>query len=322
MVALLMAVACSSPADKVQIQNTGWAQGTTYSIQYVTVPGADLHDSIRLVLANIDRSMSTYVKGSLISRLNAGERVQLDQDFLHVLLLSREIWQASNGAFDPTVKPLVDAWGFGPTGGVSAAPNNLDSLVKLVGLDKVLLRGDSLVLPKGMQLDFNAIAQGYSSDALAALLERNGVVNYMVEVGGEVAARGTNVDGRVWRIGIDEPSDSLTERKLIAVVELKDAGLATSGNYRKYWTDSNGQRFVHTIHPAKGVPVKSNLLSASIMAETAAKADGLATACMVLGWPEASQWIQTQKGVEAYLVYLNERGETSIWKSKDFPETN
>ena len=314
-----LAHACSSPVEQVQVQNTGWAQGTTYSIRYVTTPGHDLHDSIRLVLANIDRGMSTYVKGSAISRLNDGERVYVDPDFLHVLLLSREVWQASSGAFDPTVKPLVDAWGFGPDGAVERAPRRLDSLVKLIGLNKVILQGDSLKLPRGMELDFNAIAQGYTADAIAALLLRNGIENYMVEVGGEVAARGMNVDGRIWRIGIDEPIDSLTERKLIAVVELNNAGLATSGNYRKFWTDSSGQRFVHTIHPQLGTPVKSQLLSASIIAESAARADGLATAAMVMGWPEASKWIQTQEGVEAYFVYLNDLGKPTIWKSKGFP---
>jgi thiamine biosynthesis lipoprotein len=318
---LFLLPACSSDSEEVQIQHSGWAQGTTYSVKYVAASGTNWHDSLQHLLLNIDKSLSGYVAQSILSRINRGEVVEMDAHFQTVFLQSKAVWKQSNGAFDPTVKPLVDAWGFGPNGRVAEAPRNLDSLRRLVGFDRVGLRGDSVLLPKGMTLDFNAIAQGYTADAMADWLVAHGVNRFMVEIGGEVRAAGTNIDGQIWRIGLDEPTELSESRKLMAIVPLNNAGMATSGNYRKYWVDSTGQKMVHTISPVTGLPVSSRLLSATIVASNAALADGYATAAMVKGWPDAKAWIQGLSKVEAYLVYSGANGQMKVWTTAGFPST-
>jgi thiamine biosynthesis lipoprotein len=266
--------------------------------------------------------LSGYVAQSILSRINRGEVVAIDQHFKTVFVQSKEVWLQSSGAFDPTVKPLVDAWGFGPEGQLNERPRNLDSLRRLVGFDRVTLRGDSVLLPKGMTLDFNAIAQGYTADAMADWLVAHGVNRFMVEIGGEVRAAGTNIDGQIWRIGLDEPTELSESRKLMAIVPLNNAGMATSGNYRKFWVDSTGQKVVHTLSPKTGLPVSSRLLSATIVASNAALADGYATAAMVKGWPDAKAWVQGLPKVEAYLVYSGANGQMKVWTTAGFPSTN
>ncbi len=311
------------PSNQVRlIENTGYAQGSTYQIKYLVNKNKNYGKKIEQILADIDNSMSTYKENSLISAVNkGGVWVEIDTMFVEVMQRSIEIAKETNGDFDPTVGPLVRIWGFGydkVKENISA--ENIMQVKSHTGFAKVELVGNRLRIPEGFTLDFNAIAQGYTVDVLARYLEAQGVTDYMVEVGGEVRAKGKNDVGNVWKIGVDKPQSEIDrEQRFQFILELENAGLATSGNYRKYWVDkTTGIKYSHTIDPHTGSPALNRLLSASIIAPTTMDADAYATVCMVKGLEKCKAFLATKSELEGYLVYTNQAGDWEVYFTDGF----
>lgn len=298
----------------------GKAQGTTFRITYNDAQARDFSASVDSLFRLIDRSMSLWDSTSVISRLNRNEAgVMIDAHFAAVIQRSQEVAAATDGYFDITVGPLVRAWGFSYKKGLPPPDSvQVDSLRQLIGFQKIRLENG--VLQKAdprMQVDMNAIAQGYTVDVLANFLEKQGVHNYLIEVGGEVRTAGLNERNEVWRIGIDKPVEGETEgRPLQTVVPLSGKSLATSGSYRKF-VERDGKKFSHAIDPHTGYPITHNWLSISVIADDCTTADAYATAFLVLGL-EKSMKIAKEKGLLVYGIYADENGDLQVESS--FPE--
>ncbi len=307
---------CSNDSNLYQNQARGYAQGTTYEIKYLTEnQSKNWQNSFDSIFNVIDESMSTYRDNSLIQKVNIGDTlIKIDFHFKNVLKRSIEIAQETDGLFDPTVGPLVRAWGFGPNGQPAANLTLLDSIKGNTGFQKIKTQNNSVKIPKGFSLDFNAIAQGYTVDVLCDFIDDKKVENYYVEVGGETRCKGVRADGQIWRIGIDKPVENVEEANRIqAIIELKNKALATSGNYRKFYVDTtSGERYSHTINPKTGRPAQHNLLSISIITENCMDADAYATACMVMGAPKALKFLESKEDLEGYLIIAE--GEEGKWK--------
>lgn len=304
---------------------SGEALGTTYNITYFTNKPLDLQNEIDSIFAAMNASMSTYIPNSDISRINRGDStVVIDSMFREVMAISAEVFERSGGYFDPTVGVLVNAWGFGPGTSIEQMDSTkVDSLLQFVGFGKVSVGPDFLVYKEqpGIQLDFNAIAKGYTVDRLAAMIETKGIANYLVEVGGELVGRGQNaLKEKPWVVGIDDPQVE-TGRALKKKVTLTNRALASSGNYRKFRVDSvSGRRYVHTIDPISGFTRNSNVLAASVVANSCVLADAYATAFMAMDLDESIKLLVEQKELEAYIIYLNEEGNTEEFMTTGFAE--
>jgi len=315
----LFAASCTTDSGNVLISNHGPAQGTTYNISYVAPMGTDFRFQIDSILVEIDKSMSLWINTSTISKINRGQNVQPDAHFLNVIKYAQYVSKSTNGAFDVTIAPLVQAWGFGTEDKTVPDSTTIDSLLLHIGYDKITITGDSLFIPQGVKLDLNAIAQGYTVDVIADFLESHKIVNYMVEVGGELKTKGKTIDGRIWTIGIDKPQEELDpENRYQVVVRLNNAALATSGDYRKFKIDEEtGIKYAHTINPKTGYPAKSRLISVTIVTDNAMAADAWATACMVMGLDEAKKLVIDKK-LDAYFIFSNLNGKWQIWQTEGF----
>jgi thiamine biosynthesis lipoprotein len=297
----------------------GFTQGTTYSIVYENnknIDPQDLKIEVEKILHSFDMSLSVYIDSSIISRINRNEEVAVDTFFTGVFNESAEISAMTDGAFDITVGPLVDAWGFGPDGRRSFKESNLDSLMQFIGMSKVaLVNGFVKKSDPRIKLDVNAIAQGYSVDVVCRYFDNLGLKDYLVEIGGEVRGKGTK-DGELWKIGIDKPIDNnmFPGENLQAVIKISDKALATSGNYRKFYIE-NGVKYSHEINPLTGYPARNTLLSATILADKCGMADGIATACMVMGTKKSIDFINKHPEFSAYFVYSDEKGNFITWTS-------
>jgi thiamine biosynthesis lipoprotein len=298
---------------------SGNALGTTFTIQFFANEEVKLASSIDSTFSVLNASLSTYIPTSDISRINQGDTsVVVDHQFVDNFLASKKIFKETDGFFDPSVGLLVNAYGFGPIkyNLDISNPKILDSLMQYVGLDHIQLKEtNQLIFTPGVFLDFNAIAKGYSVDRLGVLLENNGVENYLVEVGGELVGKGLNLANMSsWRVGIDEPIENASDRSFSTVIELNGYGMATSGNYRKFSVDEQGNKFVHTIDPKTGLSTKSDVLSATVIAKTCMEADAYATAFMAMGSEKAIEFLQSQPHIFA-LLYIANGDETEIFKS-------
>ncbi len=318
---------CKQEPRLILVTNTGYAQGSTFQIKYRVLEGKDYSEEIQGIFEAIDASMSTYQPHSLISMINKGDTlVEVDSLFQKVLQRALAVSKESGGQFDPTVGPLVELWGFGLSKRDQVDSARVDSVKAFIGYDKLEITGltqqasSKIKVPKGFKMDFNAIAQGYTVDVIVDFLERKGIENYMVEVGGEVRARGVNTDNEVWKIGIDKPSEEIDEEnRFQVIIALKDAALATSGNYRKFWVDeATGLKYAHTINPFTGFPAKNRLLSVSIIAPHAMDADAYATLCMVKGLQQSIDFLNSKPELEGYLIYTNEDGEWEVYETPGF----
>ncbi len=321
-----MLFSCNRVAQLENHQFTGEALGTTYMIRYFSDEDLKFERALDSIIDDINSSMSTYITKSDISRINRGDTsVSVDENFRAVFTASSKIYKESEGFFDPTVGVLVNAYGFGPGKPLNTLDtNSLDSLRNLVGFSKVMLT-DRLTIQKenpAIYLDFNAIAKGYTIDVIADYLESNNVENYLIELGGELRAKGKNLESNAhWIVGIDDPNQGNAERRLQAKVKLVNAAMATSGNYRKYLVDSiTGQKYVHTINPKTGKAERSDLLSATVLAENCMLADGYATAFMALGLERTKQLLQELEGVEAYILYSTPEGDMDKFSTPGFKE--
>jgi len=310
-------------------RNTGSTFGTFYHITYQSEK--DLQDEIEGELKKVDHALSMFNDSSVISRINRNEHADPTTEegdmFIEVFNLAMNISKETQGAFDITVAPLVNAWGFGFKQGNEPTPSVIDSIRQFVGYEKVsLVKNAKFNVEKKdprTMLDCSAIAKGFGCDVVARLLERKDVSNYMIEIGGEVVAKGTNDSGEQWRIGITKPSEDPTNQnnELQGILRLPTSNkhlraLATSGNYRNFYY-KDGQRYAHTIDPRTGMPVQHNILSATVVAPSCAMADAYATAFMVMGLDDARKVLEAHQDLQAYLIYSDEKGNYAIWKSKE-----
>lgn len=312
-VSLLLAAGCSRSASTYRTID-GFAQGGTFHLVYQEPTDAgryNLPDSLQKWFHMIDKSLSGYDTTSLVSMINRGENPPLDSLFIRCFNLSREVWENTSGAFDISAAPLFDVWGFGFSKGVDTPQEKIDSLMQFVGMDKLEIVYDStakasylIKADPRMKVNFNAIAQGYTCDFICGELEKCGITDYLLEVGGEIMCKGKNAKGKDWSIGIDKPIDGnfIPGESVEAVIEVSGKGLVTSGNYRKYYI-RDGKKYSHTIDARTGHPVSHNLLSATVMAPTAAMADAYATYLMVIGLDAAKEFIGASENMEALLVY-------------------
>lgn len=288
---------------------TGLVFGTVYNITYQH--NGDLKSEIEAELKRFDYSLSPFNDSSVISRVNRNEELVTDSFFQKCFNRSMEVSHQTKGAFDITIAPLANAWGFGFKKGAFPDSAMIDSLREITGYKKVKLEDGKVVKedPRIM-LSCSAVAKGYSVDVVAQLLERKGIKNYMVDIGGEVVVKGKNPKEGLWRIGINKPiDDSLSVRQdLQTVLELTDLGMATSGNYRNFYY-KDGKKYAHTIDPRTGYPVQHSILSSTVIAEDCMTADALATAFMVMGLEEAEAFCKANPKIDAYFIYSGENGE-------------
>ena len=303
---------CTEEGELFPQDYRGSALGTSYSIKLYTTQPEDLRSGIDSVFRVINQSMSTYIPESDISRINRGDTtVRVDAMFREVWEESKIIYEATEGYFDPTVGIMVDAWGFGPGQQQSMDSSRVDSLLRFVGLEKLRLTDDGHLQKAhpDIRLDFNAIAKGYAIDRLAVMLEEKGISHFLVEVGGEVRTRGINPEkNQAWTIGIDDPQAE-DGRVIKQVVALKDAAMASSGNYRKFRVDpQTGEKFVHTIDPHTGFTRNSNILAVSVIAPSCMRADGYATACMAMELGASRKLLEEDPQLEGYIIYVDASG--------------
>lgn len=312
---------CTCNNNKVKIvQISGEAQGTTYHISLLRVDKTDHKPAIDSILRKIDLSLSSYLPESVISRINNNDsNVELDENFIKVFNKSIEVGDRTAGVFDITVAPIINAWGFGFSKKQEVDSSMIKFLLQFIGYKKVQIVNNRLVKEKPeIMLDFNAIAQGYTVDVLAAYLESKGVIDFFVELGGEVIAKGDKGDHEFWKIGIDKPKEGPVEqRELQAVVKLFNQALATSGNYRKFYVE-DGQKYSHIIDPKTGYPAKNNLLSASVIAKDCMTADVYATVFMVLGVEKSLQFLSENRELDlgVYFIY-DDKGVLKTYTSEN-----
>ena len=296
-----------------KINYSGITQGSYFSITYYDEDGRDFKAEIDSIFMEVDNSVSLWNENSIIRKVNRNEDIVVNQIFKDNFEWARKASEFSDGAFDATIGPLVSAWGFHYKKELEMTPEMVDSIRQLVDYHKIKIIDNKVVKANpNMTLDFNAVAQGYTTDLIGRFLESRDVRNYLVDVGGEVLARGTKPNGNLWTIGIEKPAENFdSERSVQIKINLKDKGIVTSGNYRKY-IEKDGVRYSHSIDPKTGYPVEQNLLSATVIADNASWADCLATICMIVGKEKASKLLENQ-GVEAYFIFVEDDAIRSEW---------
>ncbi len=318
---ILLVVSCK----KEVVENTkisGSVFGTTYSVLYHSVNNNGYGKQFDSIFYVINKSMSTYQTNSIISKVNRNEAVALDGHFIKVFDASKTIHQLTKGVFDPTIGVLVNAWDFGPEGDVK----NLDSLkikalMESVDLNKVKRFEDRLIKEnQNTYLDFNAIAKGYAVDVIAEFLEKNNIANYLVEIGGEVRAKGSNIEKQKdWKIGVEDPNFDGTQ-SILKAISLRDAAMATSGTYRKFKVDTLGNRYAHIIDTKTGYPSKTNVLSVSVIANDCMIADAYATAFKAMGIENVELFLKEHPELKVFLIFENDQNELETLSLNNFPE--
>ena len=305
----MMLVSC---ATESYIKDSGMVFGTTYSITYQY--HENLKSDIEGVMQQVDNSLSPFNKSSVITAINNNTSTKADKYLTEVFTLAQTVNKETDGAFDITVAPLVNAWGFGFRNGTRPTDTQTDSLLAIVGQEKVTLKdGEIIKSDPRIMLDCSAIAKGFGVDKVAEFLAGKGIENFLVEIGGEISARGKNSRGTEWNIGVTKPvDDSLSiNQENQAVLQITDKAMATSGNYRNFYYEG-GKKYAHTINPHTGKPAQSDILSATVIAQTCAVADAYATAFMVLGSEKAKEILKKHPELQAYLIL----SDNSVWQSK------
>ena len=296
----------------------GNTMGTTYHIKYLSK--YNLKKEVDSILVDFNNSVSTYIPSSEISAFNKIAKLNYSSPYFYpIWMKSVDIYEKSNGAFNPLVMPLVNAWGFGFKNKERIDSSLIDSLVQLTDMSQMRYDDQQIKsLRKRTMIDFSALAKGYGVDVIADFLRSKKIYHFMVEIGGEVVCSGQNQDEKNWTIGINNPKyEEEGGEQLSQVIELNNMALATSGNYRNFYIDSNGVKRAHTINPKTGYPVNHSLLSASVKAKNCMTADGYATALMVLGFEEGKKVVEKVNEIEAFLIYDN-NGKLETWSSNNF----
>lgn len=311
------------PVEKIveittgKVTLAGNTMGTSYRIVYLDNQERDFKNEIDSVLVLFNQSLSTYIPDSELSVFNKSDSLVFESPyFLPVLEASKLIFEKTAGAFDPTVGPLVNLWGFGPEGPQLKDSINVSSLLPLVGFNNVLFNGEMVKKVKsGIYLDFSAVAKGYGVDVISEFLISKGIESMLVEIGGELIAKGVNENGELWKIGVNRPEELGRADELYSIIALDNKGMATSGNYRNYY-EVDGIKISHTIDPFTGKPVRHGLLSATVLAADCMTADALATALMVMGTENAIALQDKEKDFEIFLIYNDDAGEMQSFASE------
>lgn len=295
--------------------------GTNYNIQYHSVIDENYQKQIDSLFDVINASMSTYIPDSDISKFNRNEPVKVDTHFEKVFNASKKIFKETKGIFDPTIGNVVNAWNFGPDKNKFLTDSRtITELMLHVGFDRIIKINDNFIRPDNAYLDFNAIAKGYGIDVIAEFLTSKGVENYLVDIGGDLRTAGTNIERQKgWAVGIDDPNFDGTQ-SYSKVISISNKGMATSGTYRKFKVDENGNRYAHIINTKTGYPTKTNILSVSVIAPNCMLADGYATAFQAMGIDGVTSFIKTHPELSVYFIYLNEVDELSTLSLNNFPE--
>ena len=314
---IVLLTSCNRQPKKIMLQ--GEAQGSYYAITYYDEQERNFQHEIDSIFHAVDVSVNLWVDTSVISKVNRNEDVTLDSIFIDNFNIAQEAARLSDGYFDPTISPIVAAWGFSYKHGDSITPQLIDSLKQLVDYRKVRIENGMVIKENpAMTLDFNAIAQGYTSDLIASFLDSRGIKNYLVDTGGEIMAHGTKPNGQPWIVGIEKPADNWDSEQVVHTrIALRDKGLVTSGSTRKY-VERNGKRYSHCIDPNTGYPVEHQVLSVTVMANSSVWADALASICMVMGMEKSLPLIESMDDVEAYYIYVNENNELETFATEGF----
>ena len=314
---LALLSSCVNQPQKIVLQ--GLAQGSYYAITYFDELNRNFQHEIDSIFHAVDMSVNLWVDSSVISKVNRNEEVTLDSIFIENFRIAQKAARLSDGYFDPTISPIVAAWGFSYKSGDSITPQLIDSLKQLVNYQKIRIENGKVVKENpNMKLDFNAIAQGYTSDLIASFLESRGIKNYLVDTGGEIMARGSKPNGQPWIVGIEKPAKNWDSEQVVQTrITLRDKGLVTSGSTRKY-VERNGRRYSHCIDPKTGYPVEHNVLSATVMAENSVWADALSSICMVMGMEKSLPLIESMDGVEVYYIFVNDQNELETFVTEGF----
>ncbi|MCO5257219.1 MAG: FAD:protein FMN transferase [Lentimicrobium sp.] len=315
-VSVVMA-SCGRMHNLKEVKLNGMAQGTYYAITYYDEEGRNFQPAIDSFFRAFDMSASVYLKESVISRFNNNDSTAVADDaFTYVFKKAQEVSEMTDGAFDITTMPLTNAWGFGFTDAMKLSQEQVDSILPLVNYRNISLENGRLIkADPAIMIDYNAIAQGYSADLIGKMLETEGIKNYLIDVGGEVLARGAKPGGKLWRVGIEKPAGEGDETRTVdVVVKLKDKALASSGNYRRYFV-KDGVKYSHTIDPKTGYPVTHSLLSVSVLADDCITADAFATAFMVMGVEKSRDFLIKHPGLEAHFIFSDAQGTNQHWTS-------
>ena len=288
----------------------GATQGSYYSITYYDELNRDFHHDFDSIFREIENSLSLWNENSIIRKVNRNDtNVVLNDIFIDNFNYAIKTAELSGGLFDPTIGPLVHAWGFHFKEGMEMTPEIVDSIKQLVDYRKIKIEDGKVIKENPlMTLDFNAVAQGYTTDMIGDFLISKNVNNFLVDVGGEILAKGCKPNGDFWKIGVEKPAEDKESNRIVQeIVKLKDRSIVTSGNYRKY-IERNGKRYSHSLNPKTGYPSENSLLSATIICDNTTWADCLASVCMIIGKDAAVEMLKTQENVEAYFIYLDENG--------------
>jgi thiamine biosynthesis lipoprotein len=316
----LLVVSCEPTLKNTKI--SGPVFGTSYGITYYSESKKDYQKEFDSLFSAINKSLSTYKEDSEISKINRNEATEVDDHFKTVFNTSKQIFEETEGAFDPTIGAVVNAWNFGPKGKVVGLDElKIDSLMTSVGFDKVTLADDRIIKENPITfLDFNAIAKGYGVDVVSKYLETQNIDNYIVEIGGEIRSKGINMETqKPWKVGVEKPNFDGTQ-SLMKVIDMEDEAMATSGTYRKYSIDEDGNRYSHIIDSKTGYPSKTNLLSISVITDNCMYADAYATAFKAMGIEKVKQFLKTHPELKVFLIFENENKELEILNLNGFPE--
>ncbi|PIA79584.1 thiamine biosynthesis protein [Gaetbulibacter sp. 4G1] len=314
---VLLIVSCKKEQKNTILE--GAVFGTYYRVTYNSeINYQKQFDSLFYV---INKSMSTYQVNSDISKLNRNESLTMDSHFRNVYDTSKKVYVETEGLFDPTIGKLVNAWDFGPEGKIIALDSvKIDSLMQFVGFDKIHRIDNEIIKPDGMFLDFNAIAKGYAVDVISEFLQSENIKNYLVDIGGELRAQGINIERKLeWRVGVENPNFDGTQ-SINHAIPLQNEAMATSGTYRKFKIDENGNRYAHIIDTKTGYPSKTNLLSISVITDNCMEADAYATVFKTMGIEKVKTFLKTHPELKVFLIFENDKSEIKTLNLNNFPE--
>ena len=320
---LLLLISCDKePLKRSVVQ--GHAFGTTFVIQFFSEKELNIEKGIDSVFYKVNKSVSTYLPESDISKINNGDAsIIVDEIFIDNFNISAEVYKTTGGVFDPTIGVLRNAYGFGDTKPLKEIDSlALDSMLKFVGFNKVKLNQENKIEKQypEIYIDFNAVAKGYGIDLIGNYLASKGITNYLIELGGEILAKGKNLEkNKAWVVGIENVASNLNNRSYSSTIALENIAMASSGNYRKFRVDSlTGKKYVHTLNPITGSAAQSDITSATVLASTCAVADAYATAFMALGLEESKEILKSLHGIDVYFTYNDQNNEEQVFITKGF----
>ncbi|WP_138433282.1 FAD:protein FMN transferase [Winogradskyella algicola] len=324
LLAVLVSFSCKEEQqkkDSTLVKLSGPVFGTGFTIQYADNENTDFSKEIDSLFNEVNNSLSTYIPNSDISKLNRNKISEVDHYFVEVFNTSKSIYEKTEGVFDPTIGNVVNAWNFGAeTNKFLTDSTTIDSLMQFVGFNKIKLTNNIISKPPSTYLEFNAIAKGYGVDVIAEFLESKNIVNYLVEIGGEIRAKGKNIQKKSpWKVGLDEPRFD-GEQSVFKAIELRDEAMATSGTYRKFKIDENGNKYAHIIDTKTGYPTKTSILSVSVIAGDCMTADGYATAFQAMGIEKVSEFLKSHPELKVYFIYEDKDQALKTLNLNSFPE--